>query len=53
MNTENEEKIIYCPVNGWDCPYYKEGECVMNDITGEGPLHECDDYDFWFDFFKG
>lgn len=18
---------IYCPVNGWDCPYYKDGEC--------------------------
>ena len=20
---------IYCPVNGWDCPYYKDGECGM------------------------
>lgn len=20
---------IYRPVNGWDCPYYKKGECVL------------------------
>ena len=29
----------YCPVNGWDCPYYAEnGECLC-----ENPLEECDD----------
>lgn len=21
------KKKIYCPLNGWDCPYYKKGEC--------------------------
>ena len=31
---------IYCPLNGWDCPYYKEGECGIED-----PMNDCDD--FW------
>ena len=30
---------IYCPVNGWDCPYYKDGECGL-----ENPLEDCDDF---------
>ena len=21
---------IYCPANGWDCPYYKNGECGLD-----------------------
>ena len=34
----------HCPVNGWDCPYYKnEGEhtdlCTIGD-----PINECDDF---------
>ena len=34
---------IYCPVNGWDCPYYKNGECGI-----ENPLSDCDDFAcFW------
>lgn len=34
---------IYCPVNGWDCPYYKKGECAIED-----PFNECDDFGcFW------
>lgn len=34
---------IYCPVNGWDCPYYKDGECGIED-----PISECDDFGaFW------
>lgn len=32
-------KKIYCPVNGWDCPYYQEGECGIED-----PISECDDF---------
>ena len=29
----------YCPVNGWDCPYYRDnGVCDC-----ENPLEECDD----------
>lgn len=30
---------IYCPVNGWDCRYYKNGECGL-----ENPIQECDDF---------
>lgn len=31
---------IYCPVNGWDCPYYRdECVCVLND-----PMADCDDF---------
>lgn len=30
---------IYCPVNGWVCPYYKDGECGI-----ERPYEECDDF---------
>lgn len=32
-------KKIYCPVNGWDCPYYHYGECSIED-----PIHECEDF---------
>lgn len=30
---------IYCPVNGWSCPYYKNGECVL-----ENPIQGCVDF---------
>lgn len=35
---------VYCPVNGWDCPYWKEdGECTLNNS-----MAECDDFaTFW------
>ena len=34
---------IYCPANGWDCPYYKNGECGLDD-----PMTDCDDFScFW------
>ena len=35
---------IYCPLNGWDCPYYKKGECGI-----ENPLEECDDFGYFWD----
>jgi hypothetical protein len=36
-------KKIYCPINGWDCPYWKEdGSCSMVD-EGNDPVAECDD----------
>lgn len=36
-------KKIYCPANGWDCPYYRKGECGI-----ENPIAECDDFScFW------
>ena len=30
---------IYCPVNGWDCPYYQDMECGLED-----PYRDCDDF---------
>lgn len=37
---------IYCPVNGWDCPYYNrpDGECIL-----QHPLDNCDDFAFFWD----
>ena len=30
----------YCPVNGWDCPYWcYDGTCKL-----ENPAEECDDF---------
>ena len=39
----NKEKI-YCPVNGWDCPYWqKDGSCCLENVE-----EECDDFAaFW------
>ena len=38
----------YCPVNGWDCPYWqKDGSC-----TCENPTVECDDAAWWEDYFN-
>ena len=38
---------IYCPVNGWDCPYFKsDGSCSM--YPDCDPMYECDDFStFW------
>lgn len=43
---ETEQKIIYCPVNGWDCSYYKKGGiCTCKNVQDE-----CDDFYFmWAD----
>lgn len=43
-------KKFFCPVNGWDCPYFKkDGSCSMVD-DGDDPVLECDDaYTFWCD----
>lgn len=41
-------KTVYCPVNGWDCPYYKkDGVCTI-----ENPYENCDDYAAIEDFFS-
>ncbi len=38
-------KRFYCPVNGWDCPYWQEGGVCT--IPGD-PIEECDDFaGFW------
>lgn len=44
MKKMKRTKKIYCPVNGWDCPYYKNGECGIED-----PIHECDDFAIQWD----
>ena len=42
-------KKFFCPVNAWDCPYFKgDGSCAMVD-DGENPLDECDDAGVLFD----
>lgn len=46
MNLSNEK--IYCPVNGWDCPYWnKDGTCSLENVT-----EECDDYMSIMSFFE-
>ena len=36
-------KKFFCPVNGWDCPYWKQdGSCSMVD-EGDDPVKECED----------
>ncbi len=42
-------KKFYCPVNGWDCPYWKrDGTCSMVD-DGDDPVRECDDAAVFWD----
>ena len=42
-------KKFYCPVNGWNCPYWKKGgTCGLVD-EGEDPVKECDDAAFFWD----
>lgn len=38
---------IHCPVNGWDCPYYKNGKCTM--YPESDPIEECDDFAYFWD----
>lgn len=39
---------IYCPVNGFDCPYCgTDGICYIND-----PMEECDDFASVFDSWE-
>lgn len=36
-------KVIYCPVNGWDCPYFDANGCCMM-YPDTDPIKECDDF---------
>lgn len=39
-----DKEKVFCPVNAWDCPYWKkDGSCSMPD-DGFDPAEECDDY---------
>lgn len=46
-------KHFHCPVNGWDCPHYKDHDEDPNHgclCTLENPIEECDDfYAMWGD----
>lgn len=45
----SSKKVFYCPVNGWDCPYWRKGgTCSMID-EGDNPLIECDDASIFVD----
>lgn len=38
-----EKGKVFCPVNGWDCPYWKkDGTCSM--YPEADPIDECDDF---------
>ena len=43
-------KHYHCPVNGWDCPHYKDSDIIegveeFHLCTIEGdPYEECDDF---------
>lgn len=53
MNKPEDIKI-YCPVNGWDCPYWqKDGSCKMLEKEGVHPKEKCNDYAIFDDFFEG
>lgn len=43
------KKIFNCPVNAYDCPYWKDGgHCAMVD-EGFNPVEECDEAGYVFD----
>ena len=31
------KKHIHCPMDGWNCPYYAEDQCTINN-----PMAKCD-----------
>jgi len=42
---QNDDGSIFCPVNAWDCPYYKDEKCTLENVE-----EECDDFYFvWGD----
>ena len=45
-------KVIYCPVNGWDCPYFDANGCCMM-YPDTDPIKECDDFaSVWVQVFE-
>ena len=44
---KEKKGYVYCPVNGWDCPYFDTKGCCK--LYPEfDPARECDDfYFFW------
>ena len=42
-------KHYHCPVNGWDCPHYKDEPKHPCQCTLENPYEECDDFASMYD----
>ena len=41
-------KKIYCPINGWDCPYWREDDtCAM--YPDADPIEKCEDFGVFWD----
>ena len=40
-------ETVFCPVNGWDCPYCEKGICYIND-----PIEECDDFNSFYESWE-
>ena len=41
-------KHFHCPVNGWDCSYYKDEPNHLCVCTMEDPYEDCEDfYSMW------
>lgn len=38
-NGSHNGETIFCPVNGWGCPYYEKGICYIAD-----PMTDCVDF---------
>ena len=45
-HTGNPEPI-FCPANGWDCPYYENGICYIRN-----PMEDCDDWAYFWDSWE-
>ena len=42
-------KHFHCPVNGWDCPYYRDSEIIEGEeefclCKMDDPYLDCDDF---------
>ena len=45
-------KHFHCPVNGWDCPYYKDEPNHHCQCTMENPMVECDDFAYIWEGYE-
>ena len=44
--TGNPEPI-FCPANGWDCPFYENGICYIRN-----PMEDCSDWGLFWDSWE-
>ena len=39
--------MIECPMNDWECPYYEDGNCFIDNPDEDcDAFYDCDDEDF-------